>query len=141
MGGDFGYGYSLLADLVLLLHVCFVGFVVFSLLLILVGRFLHWSWVRDPWFRSAHLIAIGIVVAQAWAGVVCPLTILEIALRERAGESAYAGSFIAHWLSSLLFYAAPAWMFTLVYTTFAALVLWTWCAVRPRSFRGVAPSK
>jgi len=60
----------------------------------------------------AHFVAIGIVVAQAWLGVLCPLTSLEMFFRERAGGATYQGSFIAHWLHALLFSDAPLWVFT-----------------------------
>ncbi len=119
------------ADAVLLLHVLFVVFVVIGLALILVGRFLAWSWVRNWWFRVAHLAAIGVVVAQAWFGVICPLTTLEMALRRQAGDTTYAGTFISHWLESILYYRAPAWVFAASYTVFAALVVLSWVWVRP----------
>lgn len=125
--------YRLLADLVLTLHVGFVVFVVVGLVLILAGGALGWRWVRGRRFRLAHLAAIGIVVAQAWLGVLCPLTTLEMALRRRAGDAAYAGSFIAHWLEELLYFDAPAWVFTLCYTAFGLLVVASWLWVRPRA--------
>ena len=127
--------YRLLADLTLYVHVGFVAFVVFGLILILVGGPLGWSWVRNPRFRLAHLVAIGIVVVQAWLGVICPLTIFEMWLRDRAGDATYAGSFIAHWFDRLLFYQAPQWVFTLCYTLFGAAVLVSWIWVRPRPLR------
>ena len=120
-----------LADLVLLLHFLVVLFVVGSLLLIALGGMRGWHWVRNPWFRWAHLLAIGVVAAQAWLGMVCPLTTLEMALRTAAGERTYAGSFIAHWLGRLLYYQAPLWVFALVYTVFSALVAGAWWLVRP----------
>ena len=89
--------YLLGADLLLLTHVLFVAFVVFGLVLILVGKPMKWGWVRNPWFRFAHLAAIGVVTLQAWLGVVCPLTTWEMALRRRAGDATYTGEFIAHW--------------------------------------------
>ena len=57
-----------------------------------------------------------------------------MAFRERAGDATYQGSFIAHWLQSLLYYEAPAWVFTLAYSLFGLIVAVTWVAVRPRSF-------
>ena len=126
--------YRVLADLILFLHSSFVVFVIIGLVLVLIGGVRGWRWVRNPWFRWAHLLAIGIVVAQAWLGVLCPLTTLEMALRERGGDATYPGSFIAHWLETLLYYQAPAWVFTLCYTVFGFLVLVSWYAVRPRSF-------
>ena len=124
--------FRILADAVLALHVAFVAFVVLGLLLIFVGGALGWGWVRNLRFRVAHLIAIGIVVAQAWLGVICPLTTLEMALRRRAGDATYAGSFIAHWMEELLYFNAPAWVFTASYTAFGLVVLASWVWVRPR---------
>ena len=128
-----GFLYLLAADLLLFGHVMFVAFVVFGLALILVGKPFDWSWVRNPWFRYSHLSAIGIVVLQSWVGVICPLTTLEMALRERADGVVYAGTFISHWLESLLYFHAPAWVFTVCYTVFAAIVVASWFWVRPRS--------
>lgn len=122
------------ADMVLVAHVLFVLFVVGGLLLIFAGKALRWSWVRNPWFRLAHLTAIAIVVLQSWLGILCPLTTLEMALRELGGEATYTGGFIVHWLEVLLYYQAPAWMFTAAYSTFGLLVVVSWFWVRPRRF-------
>ncbi len=129
--------YVLAADLVLLTHVLFVAFVVFGLAAILVGKPLGWRWVRKFWFRIAHLCAIAVVVLQAWLGAICPLTILEMALRERGGDATYTGSFIAHWLESILYYRAPAWVFTVAYTAFGLVVVmsWLWVPPEPRGKR------
>jgi hypothetical protein len=124
--------YLLAADAVLLLHVLFVVFVVAGLVLILAGRLMSWNWVRNWWFRVSHLAAIGVVVLQSWLGVICPLTKLEMALRERAGDTTYAGGFVSHWLETILYYRAPAWVFAAVYTAFGAMVLLSWFWVPPR---------
>lgn len=123
--------YGLLADGVLVTHALFVAFVVLGQALILAGLLLHWRWVGNFRFRMAHLAAIGIVMLQAWLGVLCPLTILENALRRRAGEAAYTGSFIEHWLHRIIFYDAEPWVFTIVYSAFAAVVAATWFYGRP----------
>jgi hypothetical protein len=127
--------YRALADLVLTIHTGFVLFVVVGLLAILGGGFLRWSWVRNPWFRAGHLAAIGIVVIQAWLGIICPLTTLEMHLRDKAGDETYDGTFIAHWLRKLLFYQAPPWVFVVCYTLFALAVIGSWVLFRPRPFR------
>ncbi len=124
--------YLLLADSILVVHVLFVLFVVFGLVLIFAGKWLGWRWVRRFWFRLAHLCAIGYVVAQSWLGAICPMTIWEMQLRAKAGDAVYAGSFIAHWLQQLLYYRAPEWVFMLVYTLFGALVAASWYWVRPQ---------
>ena len=122
------------ADAVLLLHVFIVIFVVLGLLLLFVGKVRAWSWVRNPWFRATHLVAVAVIVVQSWFSVICPLTIFENVLRSRAGDTVYPDSFIAHWLESILYYRAPAWVFIVCYTAFGAVVVGSWFWVRPRSF-------
>ena len=124
--------YRIAADFVLAVHTSFVLFVVLGLVLILVGRVRGWSWVRNPWFRLGHLLAIGVVVAQAWLGAICPLTTLEMRLRSRAGDAVYSGSFIAHWIETLLYHEAPPWVFAICYSVFGLLVVTSWVIVRPR---------
>ncbi len=128
--------YLIIADALLLLHVLVVVFIVGGLVAVYAGGMLAWSWVRNPWFRSLHVAAIGIVALQSWVGIICPLTTWEMSLRNKAGDTVYSGSFISHWLESLLYYQAPAWVFTVVYTAFGALVMASWFFVRPRSFGG-----
>jgi uncharacterized protein DUF2784 len=112
-----------LADIILLLHAGFIAFVVFGLLLILLGGVLHWRWVRNRWFRGAHFTAIALVVLQAWFGIVCPLTTLESHLRRQAGQPVYELGFIADHVRRLIFFEAPGWVFSLCYTAFGLLVL------------------
>jgi polyferredoxin len=123
---------ALLADAVLVLHASIAVFVVGGLLLVVAGNLARWAWVNKAWFRVAHLAAIGIVVAESWFGLVCPLTTLEMWLRSRAGEPPYGGGFIEHWLQQLLYYSAPPWMFVAAYTLFGLLVLATWWYFPPR---------
>ncbi len=125
--------YTAAADAILILHALFVAFVIFGLLLILAGGIRGWLWVRNFWFLVAHLLAIGVVVLQSWLGILCPLTSWEMALRERAGETAYDSSFVAHCLQRILFYQALEWVFIVSYTLFAALVLASWFWIHPRS--------
>jgi len=125
--------YQFLADAVLLLHFGVVLFVVVGLLVIVVGNLLQWRWVNHWWFRLAHLSAISFVVAQSWLGKSCPLTTLESWLRIQAGSSAYSKSFIEYWIQQLIYYDAPFWVFTVAYTSFAALVLLAWWRYPPRS--------
>ena len=127
--------YLIAADAVLVTHVLFVLFVVLGLVLILLGRPCAWLWVKNLYFRLTHLLAIAIVVAQSWLGLVCPLTSWEMALRAKAGAAVYEGTFISHWLQSLLYYQAPGWVFAMVYTAFAVLVVISWLWVPPRRGR------
>ena len=119
------------ADTLLILHTMLVVFVILGLVATFAGYFCQGRWVRNFWFRLSHLIVIGVVVLQSWLGVLCPLTTWEMALRAKAGEAGYEGSFIQHWLQSILYYSAPDWVFILAYTVFGALVLASWFVVRP----------
>ena len=127
--------YLLAADAMLSLHVLFVAFVVCGLFAIFAGAALSWAWVRNPIFRMVHLLAIFVVAVQAWFGIVCPLTTIEMTLRARAGDVVYGGTFISHWLQELLYYEAPDWVFQVCYTAFAVLVVISWLLVRPRPLR------
>ncbi len=122
---------GLLADLVLVVHGLYVGFVVIGFALVLLGLARGWPWVRQPGFRYAHLAAIGIVVLQVWIGMECPLTTLESALRLRAGEAGYGTSFIQHWLYRLLYYRAETRVFAVIYSLFGAAVVLVWWFAPP----------
>lgn len=124
--------YQLAADGLLILHVLFVAFVVFGLLLILTGMAARWQWTRNRWFRSLHLAAIVIVTAQAWFGMICPLTTWEMYFREKAGDVVYTGSFIEYWLHRIIFYQAEPRVFVLAYTVFGLAVIASWYFYPPR---------
>ena len=133
---------ALLAHAVLLLHVAVATFVVGGLIVVVVGNAGPWRnrrnlrrlrWVNALWFRLAHLLAIAVIVAEAWLGVVCPLTTLEMWLRDQSGSDNYRGGFVDHWLQQLLYFHAPPWVFGLGYTVFAVLVLASWWVFPPRS--------
>ena len=126
--------FQFLADSVVTLHFAIVLFVVGGLALIIVGNLCRWRWVNALWFRLLHLATIAIVVAEAWLGITCPLTTLEMWLRAQSGAGVaadYSESFIGHWLQRLLFYSAPPWVFVLAYTVFGTLVVAVWFRFPP----------
>jgi hypothetical protein len=125
--------YQFLADLVLTVHFAIVVFVIGGLVFIVVGGWRGWRLARLLWFRLMHLVAIVVVVAQAWLGKLCALTTLEMWLRTKAHETTYTGSFIEYWLDRLLFFEAPTWVFTLAYSAFGLAVLATWWVFPPRA--------
>lgn len=118
----------LLADFILAVHFAFVLFVVFSLPLIWIGAVAGWRWIGNFPFRIAHLAAIFFVSAEAAAGLWCPLTLWEDALRGTTPDK----SFVARWVHGLLFYDLPAGVFTVAYFVFSMLVALTWWCVPPR---------
>jgi len=125
------HAWAWLADVTLTVHAAYVLFVVVGQMLILVGWISGWRWTRYLLFRLLHLISIGFVMLEAWLGVTCPLTILENILRMKSGSTMYERSFLSHWLERLIFYTAPEWIFTVIYTGFACLVAVTWLLYPP----------
>jgi len=123
--------YLALANAVLILHVAIVLFIIGGLVLTLAGAALKWAWVRNFYFRALHLLAIGYVAMEAWLNIVCPLTTLELWLRQRAGQAVYDGDFIAFWLRKLLFFEAAPWVFVAAYSGFGLLVVLSWLIVAP----------
>ncbi|MEM7576179.1 MAG: DUF2784 domain-containing protein [Planctomycetota bacterium] len=117
-------GFRVAADAVLVVHVAVVLFVILGLMATLVGGFLGWRWVTNRWFRGLHLLAILQIAGQALGGITCPLTSWETQLRIAGGQRGYEDfSFVGYWLSRVLFFDAPTWVFTSAYVTFAALVI------------------
>ena len=115
-----------MADTVLLLHFGIVLFVVVGLLLIVAGNLARWRWVNAWWFRLLHLASIAFVVAESW-------------LRVQAGQTGLGRGFVEHWVSRLLYYQAPGYVFTLAYTLFGLLVLAAWWAYPPTRRKRARP--
>ncbi len=122
---------TLLADVIGVTHALIVLFIVGGQALVMAGWGWGWTWTKDRVFRFAHLAAIGFVVAQQWLGAVCPLTLWESDLRQKSGDGGYETGFIEYWLDALLYYSAPAWVFTAVYTAFGATVAATFVFYPP----------
>lgn len=122
---------ALLADALLALHTGIVAFVVGLVPLVLLGGALGWRWVRHAGLRIGHLGLMVFIAAQAWLGQLCPLTVWEQALRRAAGQGSYRESFIEHWLSRLLYWDVPGWMFVAAYTAFTVIVALAWRWVKP----------
>jgi Protein of Unknown function (DUF2784) len=120
------------ADAVVLAHAAYVGFVGLGVAAILIGAAAGWRWVRNFYFRAAHLAAIALVLAEALLGEICPLTAWENRLRERAGQAGYPGDFIAYWVHWLIFYDWPPWVFTALYAGFTIAVIAAFWLAPPR---------
>jgi hypothetical protein len=123
--------YSLMADLLVVIHAIWVGIVVLGLLAILAGAAFRWRWIRNFWFRVIHLGMIAVVVCEALLGIPCPLTVWEYRLREAAGQTVQEGTFIGRCVHDLLFYDFPPWVFTVVYCIFGGIVLGTMVLIPP----------
>lgn len=88
--------YRLLADIVVVLHFCFILFV-------LGGGVLVLFWRRCAWL---HLPAVLWGILIELTGGVCPLTPLENWLRRQGEGAGYHTSFIEHYLIPVIYPAA-----------------------------------
>ena len=118
----------MIADVILVVHFGIVLFIVGGLIGVWIGAFFRWRWVRNPWLRYTHLAAIAFVAAEALVGVACPLTVWEAGARGGMAPE----SFVGEWVQRLLFYRAPAWVFTAAYVAWALATLATLRLVPPR---------
>jgi uncharacterized membrane protein YhhN len=121
-----------LADLVVGLHFAFVLFVVLGGLLVL----------RWPGVAYLHIPAAVYGAAIEFAGWICPLTPLEHWLRRQAGEAAYAGGFIEHYILPLLYPSALTRSIQLllgVLVIAVNLAIYGWLVSRRRRERAARP--
>ena len=85
--------YRLLADLILILHFCFVLFAIFGGLLVL-----RWRWMWK--FHLPALVWGFLVQYFVW---MCPLTDWENYFRDLGGEAGYEGGFIEYFISAIIY--------------------------------------
>lgn len=123
---------SLLAGAVLLLHLGVVLFNVLGLLVIPLGAWRGWNFVRIKWWRALHLLCWGVVALQAILGRACFLTIWESELLTRAGEQGDAAPLIERWVNALIYWPLPIWVFAVLYIALGLGVLVLWWLVPPR---------
>lgn len=121
---------GLAADAVVVVHLAFVVFVV-------LGGVFAWLDLRFAWL---HLPAAVWGAYAELTSTICPLTPLENALRARAGETGYEGSFVEHYLIPLIYPSGltPAhqrWIGVLVIALNAAI--YGWAIVRARRRRAL----
>ena len=124
---------SQLADIVLVGHLAVALFVVLGQIMIVVGGIVGLTWVRNLWFRIAHLTTVTIIALETWFGAECPLTQLERALRVHSGQTVYEETFTEHWISSVLFFPAPAWLFILLHSGAALIVFGSLILIPPEA--------
>lgn len=115
--------YRLVADVTMVVHFVFVGYVV-------AGGFLAWRWPRTVWLHAA-------AVAWGFGGVLigydCPLTHLENwGRREAGGAELPTSGFIDHYLTGVIY---PESALALVQAGVAALVLTSWAGLALRRRR------
>ena len=114
------------ADLVLVVHCCIAACITAGFVLIPLGAAIGWRWVRQRRLRLVHAGAIAFVALESLAGMACPLTVWEAALRGgTVGETGFIGR--------LLYWDFPPTAFTLLYVALALLAAWLWRRLPPQA--------
>jgi polyferredoxin len=119
------------ADALLVVHFIVAAFIVGGLVLVWIGAWFGWRWVRSRAFRLVHVAAIAFVALETLAGYACPLTVWEDMLRGDLRPE----SFVGRWLHRLLYYSFPEWVFALAYVLWALAAVATLWLVPPKPRR------
>src|SRR5215471_2812567 len=124
--------YALAADIIVVIHILYVAYIVIGVWLIVAGLRRRWSWIRNPWFRSTHLLAILIVVYELIVKANCPLTTWEMQLRGAAGQVVNQSTFMDRLLSFILFANAPVWVLDVLYVAFGVAIVLLFVLAPPK---------
>ena len=117
----------LLADLVLITHFAIAAFLALGMLLIPLGAYWHWAWVRSRRLRQIHMGLMVLIAIEALFHITCPLTTLEAYLR----KSTVPESFWADQLGKILYWDLPLEFFTILYGCCVVWALFLWKSVPP----------
>jgi hypothetical protein len=113
---------------ILTFHLAIIVFNVAGCVLIPVGAWRRWRWVREFRFRLVHLLSLAIVALQALLGRACFLTIWQ----GDASGASHVQPLIAGWINRLVYWPLPLWVFAVAYAVVFAYVIALWVCVRPR---------
>jgi hypothetical protein len=123
---------SYLADLILFLHFLYILGVVLPVLTIPIGWKRGWPWVRSRTIRTVHAGMMGFVLFEILVGMKCPLTVLENRFLEASSRPSYQGDFMAHWVSQIMYWHMPYWVFIAVYASVFSLIVLLWRKYPPQ---------
>ena len=123
------------AHLVLGVHLLIIAFNIAGLVVIPLGVWLRWRWVRSCLWRTAHLLSMAVVAAQAALGRACFLTLWQSDLMEQAGRHGDRAGLIQTWVDHLIFWNLPLSVFTVIYLAVGAYTLGLWWWAPPRCGR------
>jgi hypothetical protein len=123
---------DVVADLIAATHIGYFLYVVGGCAAIVVGATKRWKWIRNPWFRFSHLVAVYIVVFENVFNIACPLNTAEWHLRSASQSFVGASTGVGGALDYLLFHAIPGNVLNVMYSTLAVLLLLALLLVPPR---------
>ncbi len=107
--------YKITADVVILIHFLWIGFVILGFPVALYFNSAKW--------RLIHLAAVILMILMQVTRTICPLTYLEAWLKSgEAAKAVYPGAFIIEWVERLI-YVEDMTLEKIMYATMAYLVL------------------
>lgn len=112
---------------ILVFHLAIIAFNVAGCVLVPIGAWRRWRWVRDFRFRVAHLTSLAVVALQAVLGRACFLTIWQGDL----SGVVQTQPLIAGWIERMIYWPLPLWVFAVAYVVVFAYVIALWIIVRP----------
>jgi hypothetical protein len=118
-----------LAELILAVHVGIILFNIFGMVVVPLGAWRGWRFVRVGWWRALHLLAMLTVAAQALLGRACFLTLWQAGLES---DTNAPQPMIYAFVNRLIFWQLPLWVFTVAYVVLLVYTLALWGLVRPR---------
>jgi hypothetical protein len=123
---------DLAANLIAVVHIAFFLFIVGGMVAIVAALRRPVPWVRNPWFRIAHVVAIYIVLVEEATGLPCPLNVLQWGAREVATGTTEASAGVGGLLDYLLYHTISPLALDVMYWSFGVLSLVMLWIVPPR---------
>ena len=120
----------MLADIILILHFLVVIFITVGFLLIPIGYYYDWSWIRNFKLRLFHFGLMFIVTFETLVGITCPLTSIENYFRGINNSK----SFISFWIEKIIYWDFPTSFFMFLYFVFLGWTLLMW-KIYPPEFK------
>ncbi len=118
----------MLADIILILHFLVVIFITLGFLLIPIGYYYYWSWIKNFKLRLVHCGLMFLVTFETLVGITCPLTSIENYLRGINNSK----SFISFWIEKIIYWDFPTSFFIFLYFVFLGWTLLMWKIYPPK---------
>ena len=119
---------SLIADIVLVIHICVVIFMISGVVLIPIGYKFDWGWIANTQLRIFHTGMMVFITLETLLGITCPLTSIENSLRGIYQSK----SFIEYWIKQIIYWDVPVHFFIILYCIFLGWTFLMWKLFPPR---------
>lgn len=118
---------AILGQAVLATHLGVIAFNLFGLIIVPLGAWRGWGFVRVRWWRALHLASMAMVVLQALFGRACLLTLWQDVLTGGGRQD----PLIMRVINRLIYWPLPMWAFTNAYAALFVYALMLWRLVPP----------